>query len=286
MVYDCTCTLRRIVVLQKATILRRLPEAALPSNQVLFRLKPKIRVIQRVLLMLSDQQLVTGIATSIAIYASFCTVQVYHFLIASHIALLSSAVHVLSLVALRDELHQHRFDWTNILRIALMLANVGLLAPNLYHLSYDGDTSVPLAGYDAHCLLSSELATEIQPKGHTFFGLGISLLTITFATSAFLVCYSFPESRRKIYLGLRGFSIIMGFIMVCLTVYGVTESLKKPTDPRIVILNGEPWGFGQILAVGLLIVPLLNMIEINEREQVHIEENHINMPQLAPGAAE
>ena len=281
--YNFICTLRRLV-LQRAAILQWLPEAVLPSNQKLSRLQPKIKVIQRVLLMLSDQQLVTGIATSIAIYASFCNVQVYHFFIAGHMALLSSAVHILSLVALRDELHRHRFDWSNILRIALMLANVGLLAPNLYHLSYTGTTSVPLAGYSAHCLLSSDLVTEIQPNGHLFFALAITFLTITFVTSAFLVYYSFPESRRKTYLGLRGFTITMVFFMVCITVYGATSVLTEQIDKRIVILSDEPWGFRQILAVGLLILPLLNMIEINEREQVHLEENRIHMLPLVPGA--
>lgn len=83
------------------------------------------RALERFVLALSDQQLVTGLAVLIAGYINRCTMSVYHFNIVTALAWFSSTTHLSTLAVLRVYLinHQGVRNW----RVAAMLGILGLL---------------------------------------------------------------------------------------------------------------------------------------------------------------
>ncbi len=82
-------------------------------------------VIERVILNLSDQQLLTGIAILVLGLIKHCTVSVYHFTVISDLAWFSSYVHMTSLILLQDYLRDRPQlpNW----RVSLMLVMLNLL---------------------------------------------------------------------------------------------------------------------------------------------------------------
>ena len=82
-------------------------------------------MVEKVLLNLSDQQLLTGIAILISGLVKHCSISVYHFSIVSDLAWFSSYVHLTSLVVLEDYL-RNRPQLRNW-RVCLMLVMMVLL---------------------------------------------------------------------------------------------------------------------------------------------------------------
>lgn len=82
-------------------------------------------VVEKVILSLGDQQLLTGIAILVSGMIRHCTISVYHFAIVSDLAWFSSYVHLLSLFVLQDFLRDRPQlrNW----RVCLMLVMFVLL---------------------------------------------------------------------------------------------------------------------------------------------------------------
>jgi len=85
--------------------------------------------IEKLILALSDQQLVAGLAILIAAYIGRCSMTLYHFYIVVSFAWFSSTVHLSTLAVLRVYLinHPRVRDW----RFATMLSVYGLLSVSL-----------------------------------------------------------------------------------------------------------------------------------------------------------
>ena len=85
-------------------------------------------VIERVVLNLSDQQLLTGLAILITGFAMTCSISTYHFALVGDLAWMSSNVHLTTLSVLQQYLYRHRTlrNW----RIILMLITGSLLLAN------------------------------------------------------------------------------------------------------------------------------------------------------------
>ena len=116
-----------------------------------------VPVIKKLVLSLSDQQLLTGLAVLIAAFWTHCTISVYHFALVNDLAWFSATVHLITLSVLKDDLlknHVQR-DW----RVALMITMALLLAASTvmegHYLWYDGWP------YDAQCLFD-ELIGNIR----------------------------------------------------------------------------------------------------------------------------
>jgi len=95
-----------------------------PSRRANFE-KKLIDFVGHIILGLSDQQLVTGLAILITGYTKHCALTSRHFWIVFDLAFFSSVTHLASLPALREYLTEHhRF---RDLRVFLMLANYVML---------------------------------------------------------------------------------------------------------------------------------------------------------------
>ena len=123
--------------------------------------------VERFILSLSDQQLVTGLAILIAGYINRCSMSFYHFKTVAALAWFSSTTHLATLTLLRTYLinHPRVRDW----RVAAMLGIFALLALAQV-LSYSTqDKSVPF-----HCAFGSLL-----PGGYDAFAIP-SLVAVVF----------------------------------------------------------------------------------------------------------
>ena len=136
--------------------------------------------LQRFLLTLSDQQLVTGIAVLIAGYSKICSMPIYHFNIVASLAWFSSATHLATLGVLRSYLVAHPVvrNWRVIAMVLLLI----LLLVAQFPAWSDGDDSLPVSCF----FLDMEIPAE-------FSGL-ITLIT----TLGFLVV-TFVERIAPLY---------------------------------------------------------------------------------------
>ena len=107
-----------------------------------------VPVIKKLVLSLSDQQLLTGLAVLIAAFSTHCTISVYHFALVNDLAWFSANVHLITLTVLGKYLSENHVqrDW----RVALMVT-MGLLlaASTVMEGHYSWFDSWP---YDAQCL--------------------------------------------------------------------------------------------------------------------------------------
>ena len=104
--------------------------------------KKNRETLQRFMLALSDQQLVTGLAIMIAGYARRCSMSIYHFNIVSSLAWFSSASHLATLGALRGYFVNHTSmrNW----RVTGMVVLLGLLLCAQLILFSRHDSSIPV----------------------------------------------------------------------------------------------------------------------------------------------
>ena len=107
-------------------------------------------VLQKVLLTLSDQQLITGLAMIIAIIALHSTISVYHFTIISDLVWFSMTVHTQSMISLMYYLREAPVarNWRAILTHTIP---VFLILAQIRTARFDWANSWP---YDFYCVLN------------------------------------------------------------------------------------------------------------------------------------
>ena len=110
-----------------------------------------IPVIEKVVLNLSDQQLLTGLSVLIAGFATHCSISAYHFAIVGDLAWFSSNVHLTSLTVLENYLLDAKGvrNWRVVSMVCmgiLLLANSVMQA----HWAWYGSWS-----FDAQCLFDN-----------------------------------------------------------------------------------------------------------------------------------
>lgn len=174
-------------------------------------------IIERLVMALSDQQLLVGIAILIAGFASHCTITVYHFSMASFLAWFSANTHFVSLDVLqvyladRPSLRTWRVGFLLIMLIAMIVATV-LRGHERWQTS---------ANSPAHCLFS-DLPGNIKSANTKRMAIDISLLLygygVAIARLYNLVSYcplpkdqsanstQGPRAAIKLYKGFRPLS--------------------------------------------------------------------------------
>ena len=134
-----------------------------------------VPVIEKLVLSLSDQQLLTGLAVLIAAFWTHCTISVYHFAVVNDLAWLSATVHLITLAVLRDYLLQKPVlrNW----RVVLMSTLAVLLAAStVMEGHYDWFDSWP---YDAQCLFD-ELVGNVNGSPKHWMLVSLVLICINY----------------------------------------------------------------------------------------------------------
>ena len=128
--------------------------------------KKRCNALERFLLTLSDQQLVTGLAVLIAGYMKMCSMPLYYFNIIASLAWFSSATHLATLGALREYLISHRVvrDW-RVIAMIVVLALLFLAQPPAWT-SRDSSNLTFCFFHDAEILITfSNMVTLITTLG-------------------------------------------------------------------------------------------------------------------------
>ncbi|MCJ1334843.1 hypothetical protein MMC09_000108 [Bachmanniomyces sp. S44760] len=147
-------------------------------------------VVERVLLNLSDQQVVTGLAMLIAGYMKHCSINFYHFEVIFYLAWLSSHVHLTTIhilhayLADRPQLRNWRLFF-----LIVMLVMTSIMIYYIGRLSHGADVGVPM-----QCMMQLP-----ENKTWDMAGLSISLFWV------FAISWNFIPSIIRLFLPLKRF---------------------------------------------------------------------------------
>src|SRR6266480_2948610 len=95
-----------------------------PTGKILRQSSYWLNVCKKILLELSDIQLLTGLGMQATVLFLHCTIVIYYFWIAINLAYLSTITHLLTMVALKNYFIEHRLS--SIPRLVLIIFNIGL----------------------------------------------------------------------------------------------------------------------------------------------------------------
>ncbi|KAI0402373.1 hypothetical protein F4802DRAFT_600141 [Xylaria palmicola] len=212
----------------------------------------------------SDQQILTGIGIQSVGLAKMDSITPYHFFIIWMLSLLSMAVHNASLLAL---VHDFRRDW--VLRwLRQFLIFVNLVLSSLYGIFIleavrDGinDSTFPIA-----CVWR-----ETDGTGHASTGISAlsyvgTIVVIAGNAVVFVLDAWYLHSRaQRFYKTVQ----IVGLLLMTAIAFGAIVRVSLLADafggnhPVSLSDGGErQWSFGQLLSIGMLLLPVVSIIEI------------------------
>lgn len=227
------------------------------------RWRSEVKVIRKLLLSFSDQQIITGIGIQSVGLAKMETMVPYHFFIIWMLSLLSTATHISTLLALVNDFKR---DWVlRWLRQFLMFINLVLSCVSgifvLMSVMKDMVPTLPIAcvwelpshGAPSNAGISIAGTIAVIAGQCIFFGVGVWYLHI--------------KARRWIkIIQMTGLLVLVAIgVGAAIRVILLSQAFGTPS----VSLNDtaeKDWSFGQLLPLLLLLLPLLSTIEIIRRE--------------------
>jgi hypothetical protein len=227
---------------------------------VLHELRSKeAKVIRKLLLSFSDQQVITGIGIQSVGLAKMKTMVPYHFFIIWMLSLLSTATHIGTLLALVNDFKR---DWVlRWLRQFFMFVNLVLSVVSgifiLMATMRDLKQTLPIAcvwevsstGAPSNAGISIAGTIAVISGQCIFFGVGVWYLHI--------------KERRWV-------TLIQTIGLLVMVVIGATAAVRvvllsqafgTPSVP-LADTGEKDWSFGQLLPLLLLLLPLVSAVEI------------------------
>ncbi|EKD13622.1 uncharacterized protein L3040_005110 [Drepanopeziza brunnea f. sp. 'multigermtubi'] len=222
-----------------------------------------VKTIRKLLLSLSDQQILTGIGIQSIALAKMTTMVPYHFFIVWMLSLLSTATHVGTLLALVNDFKR---DWVlRWLRQVLMFVNLLLSIVSgifiLMSVMKDVPPTLPIA-----CVWEVESTGTPSNAGTSIAG---TIAVIVGQLVFFVVGVWYLHVKNRAWLksiqlgGLLVLSIIGMFAAI--RVIMISQAFGNPSVP-LRDMGEKIWDFGQLLPLLLLLLPLVSMIEIMRGE--------------------
>ena len=240
------------------------------------------RVLDRLILGLSDQQLVTGFSILMIGFVKIMQLSIYHFFLVISLAMFSCSAHLASVLSLRryfqnrPKMAKIRFVVMLTFACALMVALLAAGAP--FSIRYS-DLQCP-----AICLFQGSWAK----RGTVNKVIGVALLVLLIFSYWVALSYMLPN----VFLTKWLFTKPLESIERALRIYQLHERFMhwRPRIPSIVVSQGaqllwwmiifalsvvlrlqgsktvdgseNAWGFGQLLAVFLITLPFLSAAEM------------------------
>ncbi|KAH8677294.1 hypothetical protein BX600DRAFT_430654 [Xylariales sp. PMI_506] len=213
----------------------------------------------------SDQQILTGIGIQSVGLVKTSTMIPYHFFIIWMLSLLSMAVHNATLLAL---VHDFRRDWVlRWLRQFLMFVNLvlsciyGIFILRAVELDIN-ETMLPIA-----CVWNAGTDLYKGPSENLAASYAGTIAVIAGNVIIFALATWYLHSRTQRFyriIQLVGL-VLMTASAVAATVRVMLISQAFSTPPASVVLSDDgerQWSFGALLSVGLLILPVISVVEI------------------------
>ncbi|TLD28036.1 hypothetical protein E2P81_ATG06382 [Venturia nashicola] len=227
------------------------------------RRKNEAKIFRKLLLSFSDQQIITGIGLQSVGLAKMETMVPYHFFIIWMLSLLSTATHLATLLALVNDFKR---DWVlRWLRQALMFVNLVLSIVFgvfvLQAVMKDLKPTLPIA-----CVWQVPSHSAASNAAISIAG---TIGVIAGQCIVFILGVCYLHSKRRAWLKwIQAAGILFLFAIAvgaAIRVILLSQAFGTPSVP----LNdtGErDWGFGQLLSMLLLLLPLISAVEIYRGE--------------------
>jgi hypothetical protein len=227
---------------------------------VLHELRSKeAKVIRKLLLSLSDQQVITGIGIQSVGLAKMKTMVPYHFFIIWMLSLLSTATHIGTLLALVNDFKR---DWVlRWLRQFFMFVNLVLSVISgifiLMATMKDLKQTLPIAcvwvvsstGAPSNAGISIAGTIAVISGQCIFFGVGVWYLHIR-------------ERRWITLIQIVGLLVMVAIgATAAVRVILISQAFGTPSLP-LADTGEKDWSFGQLLPLLLLLLPLVSAVEI------------------------
>ncbi|KAH9898754.1 hypothetical protein F4778DRAFT_194539 [Xylariomycetidae sp. FL2044] len=223
----------------------------------------------------SDQQILTGIGIQSVGLAKVDTLVPYHFFVVWMLSLLSIAVHNATLLAL---VRDYRRDWVlRWLRQFLMFVSLALSCVSGIFVLQAVRRGLTDDNYPVACVWVSKLGgngeSENKPASDAALSYAGTIAVIAGNVVVFVLATWYlhmrTRQRRRLYRATQ----LAGLVLMTCTAVGaairvavLADAFRGPgTSPRDVGLSdaGErQWSFGQLLSVGMLVLPLVSLVEI------------------------
>jgi hypothetical protein len=227
---------------------------------VLHELRSKeAKVVRKLLLSLSDQQVITGIGIQSVGLAKMKTMVPYHFFIIWMLSLLSTATHIGTLLALVNDFKR---DWVlRWLRQFFMFVNLVLSVISgifiLMATMKDLKQTLPIAcvwvvsstGAPSNAGISIAGTIAVISGQCIFFGVGVWYLHIR-------------ERRWITLIQIVGLLVMVAIgATAAVRVILISQAFGTPSLP-LADTGEKDWSFGQLLPLLLLLLPLVSAVEI------------------------
>ncbi|KAF3070911.1 hypothetical protein GL218_00821 [Daldinia childiae] len=224
--------------------------------------KPSI-LRRRLLNSYSDQQILTGIGIQSVGLAKRTSLVPYHFFLVWMLSLLSMAVHNATLLALARDF---RRDWVlRWMRELLMLVNLVLSCTYGIFILRAVQRGINDATFPVECAWRPE--TQDGPAAGnaavSYVGTG-AVIAGNVAIFALAIWYLHARARR-FYVAVQA----VGLVLMAAFAVGATvrvaylaDAFAHSTPIRLSDSGEREWSFGQLLSVGMLLLPLATVVEI------------------------
>ncbi|KAL2061242.1 hypothetical protein VTL71DRAFT_7515 [Oculimacula yallundae] len=223
----------------------------------------EIIVLRKLLLSLSDQQVLTGIGIQSVALAKMKSMVPYHFFIVWMLSLLSTATHVGTLLALVNDFKR---DWVlRWLRQFFMFVNLVLSIVSgtfiLMSVMRDLKPTLPIA-----CVWEVE-ATKAASNAATSVAGTIGVMAGQVIFFVVGVWYLHVKNRKWLRTVQLVGLLVLGAIGISAAVRVILLSQAFGTPSVKLADTGEKdWSFGQLLPLLLLLLPLVSAVEIGRGE--------------------
>ncbi|KAI0433241.1 hypothetical protein F5Y09DRAFT_90965 [Xylaria sp. FL1042] len=243
--------------------------ASLVFQEARRRVSHKPSVLRRKLLnAYSDQQILTGIGIQSVGLAKSESLVPYHFFIIWILSLLSMAVHNASLLVLvRDFRRDWVLRWLRQFLIFVNLTLSSLYGVYILRAVQEGinDSTFPIA-----CVWAKTDGTGQASTGNSAFSFFGTIVVIAGNVIVFVLATWYLHSRtQRFYKAIQ----IVGLLLMTAISIGAVVRVSLLADafggdhPIKLSDGGErQWSFGQLLSVGMLLLPLVTIVEIYRGE--------------------
>lgn len=222
-----------------------------------------IEFLRKNLLAFSDQQLITAIGVQVSAYIKICTISLYHFRIVACLGLLSTVTHFLTLVVLREYFLKRPFLRT--LRIVFMVINFILIVNTIIiYLGYNHSTlsltSLAMCYYRPHGRAPAldVLAPAFFASLGVFVSLGWGIFAMIMRTMSSVAGFFTVWVMVPVY-------VVTVLVITPIGLSGAQAIVSRSGTTLVPIASGsseKDWGFGQILPLLLMLLPVLSALEI------------------------
>ncbi|KAI6088927.1 hypothetical protein F4821DRAFT_268616 [Hypoxylon rubiginosum] len=224
-------------------------------------LKPSV-LRRKLLNAYSDQQILTGIGIQSVGLSQTKTMAPYHFFLVWMLSLLSMSVHNATLLALARDF---RRDWVlRWMRQFLMFVNLVLSCVYGVYILQAVRQGLSNETFAVSCAWDSETPNGPTPNDSTLSYIGtVAVIAGNVVIFALATWYLHSRSQR-FYVIFQ----VVGLLLMAAFAVGATVRVALLADafadPPVKLSDSgeQQWSFGQLLSVGMLVLPLVSTVEI------------------------